>query len=240
MAICSEVRPGSLQWWSGHNQAIFRIDPRERFMQDVSLAELLSGHGFEGKNADMALDLLRERGLTRPGKKRIAISKTDNVVTALNEAFIRVCRKDACTRRSAGDLRKQVRMEDARYCYICGGQDNRRAVDEMLSAMRCRGVKKLLVAGGSPSTRNELDRLCNTSCELRFITDEDSSADKKIIPQRDWADIVVIWKSTQISHKMTTALRRSPNVITVTRRGITALADAVCEWAEKGGCRPSK
>lgn len=209
-------------------------------MQDVSLAELLSERGFEGKNVDMALDLLQEQRLTRPGKKRIAASKTDNVVTALNETFIRVCRKGACTRRAASDPRKQVRMEDSRYCDICKGQDNRRAVDEMLSAMRCRGVKKLLVVGGSPSTRNEIERLCNTSCELRFITDEDSSADKKIIPQRDWADIVVVWKSTQISHKMTTALRRSPKVITVTRRGITALADAVCEWAEKGRCRPSK
>lgn len=208
-------------------------------MQDVSLAELLSKHGFEGKNADMALDFLQERRLTRPGKKRIAISKTDNVLEVLREAFIQVCGKDACTRRSAGDLRKQVRT-DARYCDICGGQDNRRAVDEMLSAMRCRGVKKLLVMGGSPNTRSELERLCNTSCELRFITDEDSSADKKIIPQRDWADIVVIWKSTQISHKMTTALRRSPKAITVTRRGITALADAVCEWAEKGGMQTLK
>ena len=207
-------------------------------MQDVSLTKLLSEHGFKGEDADMALILLQNRGLTRPGKRRISACKITRVSESLSETFIRVCGKDTCIRRSAGDLRQQV-LTDARCCDICGGQDNRRAVNEMLHAMRSKGVKKLLVVGGSPNSRKELERLCNTSCELRFITGEENPVNKKVNAQRDWADIVLIWASTQISHKTTSSLH-GPKVITVTRRGITALASTVCDslLAKETGRRP--
>lgn len=207
-------------------------------MQDVSLMELLSRHVFKGENADIALILLQKRGLTRPGKRRIAACKTTRVSKALSAAFIRTCGKDACIRGSTGGLRKQVRT-DARFCDICGGQDNRRAVNEMLYAMRSKGMRKLLVVGGSPNSRKELERLCNTSCELRFITGEENPASKKISAQSDWADIVLIWASTQISHKTTSSLH-GPKVVTVPKRGITALASTVCDslLAKETGRRP--
>ena len=208
-------------------------------MKDVPLTDLLSDHGFEGKDADMALSLLQRLGFTRPGKKRIAVSKTSDVSEALKAEFIRVCRKDACIRGAAGDPRRLVRT-NARYCDICGGQDNRRAVDEMLCAMRRGGLKKLLVVGGSPNARQELKRLCDASCELRFITDEANPTRNRIIPQMDWADMVLVWASTQISHKATVLLR-GPKVITVPKTGITALAHAVRDSlrAKKAGCRPA-
>ena len=208
-------------------------------MKDVPLTDLLSDHGFERKDADMALILLQKSGFTRPGKKRIAVSKTSDVSEALKAEFIRVCRKDACIRGAAGDPRKLVRT-NARYCDVCGGQDNRRAVDEMLCAMQNGGLKKLLVVGGSPNARRELKRLCNTSCELRFITDEDNPTKNRIVPQMDWADVVLVWASTQISHKATVLLR-GPKVIIVPKRGITALAHSVRDSlrAKKAGYRPA-
>ena len=208
-------------------------------MKDVSLTDLLSDHGFEGKDADTALSLLQKSGFTRPGKKRIAIRKTSDVSEALKAEFIRICQKDACIRGAAGDPRRLVRT-NARYCDICGGQDNRRAVDEMLCAMRYGGLEKLLVVGGSPNARRELKRLCDTSCELRFITDEDNPTRNRIVPQMDWADMVLVWASTQISHKATVLLR-GPKVVTVPKRGITALAHAVRDslQAKGAGCRPT-
>lgn len=111
-------------------------------MRDISLTELLSKHGSKGENLDIVLIFLQKHGLTRSGKKRISACKTTRVSEALSAAFIRVCGKDICTRMSTGDHRKQVRT-DARYCDICGGRNNRRAVDEMLYTMRSKGVKKI-------------------------------------------------------------------------------------------------
>ena len=195
-------------------------------MGDPALSELLSSRGFEGEDAERALNRLCRDGLTRPGKIRIAKAKIEAVDRALGAAFARHCGKPACL-PPPGETRQPV-LVSGRHCETCGGSDNRRAVEGMLAAMERAGWTKLLVAGGSPGTRVELKRLCADRLDLRFVTDETTPNKKTVAPLLAWSDVAVIWIPTEISHK-TTAVLQDRKVLKVPRRGVAALAEAVQE-----------
>ncbi len=199
---------------------------KDRCVDDLAISELLSRLGFESEGAERALARLCQVGLTRPGKTRIAAVKIEAVEQALGAAFVRHCRKSACL-PSSSETREPI-LVSAVYCDSCGGSDNRRAVEQMLVAMQRAGWTKLLVAGGSPGTRRELERLCADRLHLRFVTDETTPNRKTVGPLLNWSNVAVIWTSTEISHK-TTAVLRGPKVLKVPRRSVVALAEAVRE-----------
>ena len=193
-------------------------------MKDIGLSDLLSSRGFAGANAGPALGRLRERGLTRPGKTRIAMCKIVAVDEVLHADFARHCGKSAC-KPSDRDTRDPV-VVASEHCEFCGGSDNRRAVERMLEAMRRVGWTKLLVVGGSPGTRGDLVKLCGDRISVRFVTEETPPGKKRIGALHRWSDITIVWASTEISHKAT-AVIRGRRVLKVPRRGVAALADAV-------------
>lgn len=193
-------------------------------MRDIALSEFLSSRGFEGEHAELALNELRRLGLTRHGRTRIAEFKLKVVEAALHAAFFRVCAKAEC-RMNTDAARTGIRVS-AKHCEVCGGSDNRRAVEAMLVAMRRAGLTKLLVVGGSPGTRRCLECLCIDRCQLRFITEDTPPNRKTVRPLLYWSDIAAIWISTEIPHKATAALS-GPKVLKVSRRGVAALACAV-------------
>ena len=204
-------------------------------MQDISLKEVLASHGFEGSAAEAGLEVLRRCGLASPrhqltgaGKTRVAVSKLDDIAKALATEFIRVCHKPVCAGQATRDDRAAVDVSP-QYCDVCGGEENRRAVNGTLDVMRRTGRRKLLVAGGSPGTREELIRLCGADCELRFISENDRPTRALADSHSAWADVIVIWASTEIGHKWTATLK-GRDVITVARRGIAALADGVTRF----------
>ena len=193
-------------------------------MTDLAISQLLSSLGFEGEGATRALQRLYGEGLTRPGKTRIATTKIEAVEHTLGAAFVRHCHRRACE-PVPGESRDPV-IVAAPHCETCGGSDNRRAVERMLKAMGRVGWRKLLVAGGSPGTRGELERLCADGIALRFVTAETNPNTRTVAPLLDWSDVAAIWASTEISHKATAVLR-GPKVLRVPRRGVAALAEAV-------------
>ena len=195
-------------------------------MEDLALSEVLSSRGFEGEGAERALERLYRYGLTRPGKTRIATAKIEAVERALGMAFLRHCRRPAC-QPPPGDKREPILVASA-HCERCGGSDNRRAVERMLEAMQRAGWTKLLVAGGSPGTRGELERLCAGRIDLRCVTEETTPNRKTVSPLLARSDVAAIWTSTEISHKTTAALR-GRKVLKAPRRGVAALAEAVRE-----------
>ena len=193
-------------------------------MHDIALSELLSSRGFEGASAELAFDRLQRSGLTRHGKIRIVEAKIEAVDRVLGAAFVRYCRKAGC-QPAAVESRDPV-LVSTEHCEICGGSDNRRAVEDMLVAMWRAGLTRLLVAGGSPRSRSDLKRLCQGRIELRFITEDTNPNSRTIGPLLDWSDIAALWLSTEISHKSTAVLRGN-KVLKVSRRGVAALANAV-------------
>ena len=194
-------------------------------MQDVPIADVLVRAGLGGANADRGFAALCGAGLTRPGKTRIAENKVAAAQDALRAAFVRACHKPTCREKAQRDGREAIETA-AEHCDGCGGEDNRAAVREMLAAMRRANRTKLLVVGGAPNSRDELKSLCGQSCELRFLTKDDKPGRRTSDSRVAWADIVAIWGSTQIDHKMTQAIR-GPHVITCAQRGVAALAQSV-------------
>ncbi len=85
---------------------------------------------------------------------------------------------------------------------------------------------KLLVVGGAPNSCDELKSLRGRRCELRFLTKDDKPRRRTSDSHVAWADVVVVWVSTQIDHKMTQAIL-GPRVITCAQRGVAALAQSV-------------
>ena len=104
----------------------------------------------------------------------------------------------------------------------------------MVAAMSDAGLTKLLVAGGSPGTRGDLERLCEGRVGLRFITEETPPGRKTIRGLLDWSDIAAIWTSSEISHKATACLRGA-KVVRVPRRGVAALAAFVRDRCRDAG-----
>lgn len=194
-------------------------------MRDVPIADLLSRAGLEGDDAERGLAALCDAGLTRSGKKNIAENKIEAARNVLRGAFFRTCHKPAC-REEARRAGRAVVETAAEHCDGCGGEDNRAAVEKMLAGMRSAGRTKLLVVGGAPNSRDELKSLCGRRCELRFLTNDDRPGGKVVDRHVAWADVAVIWASTQLDHKMTQKIR-GPHVITCGRRGIAALAQSV-------------
>lgn len=193
-------------------------------MQDTPIADVLSALGLEGASAEKALAVLYRRKLTRPSKARIANDKIPRVHEAITEELFLVCHKPECRGEAAADPRREPISVASPYCDVCGGQDNRRAVDRMVEAMRHAKCTKLGVAGGSPNTRTELKALVGEAIDLEFVTEDNWSTTADNICS--WADIAVIWASTEISHKATAKIR-GPHVRTVSKRGVAALADEV-------------
>ena len=104
----------------------------------------------------------------------------------------------------------------------------------MLAAMKRAGWTKLLVVGGSPGTRGELERLCAGRLDLRFVTEETTPNRRTVAPLLDRSDLVAIWTSTEISDKATAVLR-GPKILKVPRRGVAALAGAVRDRCARAG-----
>ena len=197
-------------------------------MTDVPIAGVLYRHGLDGDDAERGFAALCDAGLTRSGKKNIAESKIEAAQNVLRAAFFRACHKPACREKAAVAERagRAVVGTAPERCDGCGGEDNRSAVEAMLAGMRRAGRTKLLVAGGAPNSRDELKSLCGQGCELRFLTKDDRPGAKVVNNPVAWADVVVIWASTQLDHKMTQKIR-GPHVVTCGRRGIAALAQSV-------------
>ena len=208
--------------------AVARIAVCSPAVQDVLITDVLVSLGLASPDAQAAgLTALYEAELTRPGKSRIAEPKVPLAEEAVRAAVFRACHKPACGEKAQRDGRATVQVA-VEHCDGCSGGDNRTAVAEMLDAMRRTGRTKLLVVGGAPNSRNELESLCAGQCGLRFLTAEQNPGRRTSDEQVAWADVAVIWGSTQIPHKMTVAIR-GPHVITCGQRGIAALARSVTQ-----------
>ena len=203
-------------------------------MRDVELGTVLAELGYEGEVTEEALAALQRAGLTRPGKVRIAARKLPEVAQVLRAAFLRVCTRTACQQAAAGLAAGRRQVAVARpFCDVCGGSDNRRAVEAMAEAMWRTGKLRLLVLGGTPAVQQELVALLPPPCEVRFVLHDTRRTAKEAAQEGTWADLVVIWASTPIPHKVT-GLYKGFGHLTVARRGIAALAEEVTRALQDG------
>jgi len=114
---------------------------------------------------------------------------------------------------------------------VCGGQQNRAEVDRAIAALAARGMRRLVVVGGSPGTHGELRELVRTRLELRIVSGTDRRTGRDAKADLAWADLVVVWGATELNHQVSKLYTggKPRHVVTCPKRGITALARTIVE-----------
>jgi hypothetical protein len=200
--------------------------------QDVDKGALFRELGFGGDTAPYER-ALQEDGLSKPEKSRIAAVKRERVQQILESRFVRVCSRGDCQQRGRGIQlpRQAVLASSPEFCEFCGGSGDRLAIDQMVEACAKAGITKLCIVGGSPGTRDRLRRLVDGRLTLDLVEGTGSRTLKQAEADTARADLVVVWGSTELDHKVST-LYRGPKVVAASRRGLQELARAVVKAAE--------
>ena len=123
-------------------------------------------------------------------------------------------------------------------CEYCGGSDNLRAARRFARLCRANAIRRLVIVGGSPSVHAELETLKAPEWELRLVSGTDRRTTDKARADLDWAQLVFIWGSSELDHKVSRLYTDSPGadrrkLIAVARRGVAALLNAGTEHLER-------
>jgi hypothetical protein len=138
----------------------------------LPIATLLSNMGLSSPEAQaQGRALLESHGLTRAGKKSLALGKVERAHALLAGQLRRVCGDTDCGRLAAIQWpdKAPVLVEPA-HCDICAGSSQRRAARLLAEALQRAGIDRLLLLGGTPPQHTSLrDLLAGDPVELRLI-----------------------------------------------------------------------
>jgi len=196
-------------------------------MTDLPITSVLADLGFVAPaERAVARAALEAAGLTRPGKQAISAAKLPRVRELLATRFALSC--TACTdalRRAQPDAELLV-VGDER-CERCGGSDHRAAALQFIAACHDHRVRRVVIVGGNPTTRQALTRHLE-GLEVQLVDGTRGLNATRARQLRDWADLVLIWGTTQLDHNVSTLFTSSRNrkVVTAAKRGIGGLLDA--------------
>lgn len=203
--------------------------------QDREIGAWLSEQGFGLPEAQgTARAALEAAGLTHAGKLRMSEEKLPRALEVLRARFILHCDARECAAYAAASGRKSVLASKKSACERCGGSDNSRAETEFLEACGRRGVRRVVVVGGSPAVREELESKLGEALELRLIDGTERRTTDRARGDLEWADMVLIWGGSELHHKVSMLYTSSPpalrkKVVHVARRGVAALLAAAVE-----------
>ena len=200
-------------------------------MPDIAIARMFKDFGIATPGAQRAArEALASAGIIsrRPNRTSIAAEKVGRSREVLEAAFLWHCGNGDCRRQAEASRSLLV---DQAHCTICGGSKDRSALERMVSALAHANIDKVLVVGGTEAKGREILRKSPRGVDWRFVDGTKSKDDRYYRPARRWADIIVIWGSTVLDHRVSDHFEAKGDhrVITVTRRSIGALADAVVE-----------
>jgi hypothetical protein len=201
---------------------------------DLGIDELLASFGLVGDAAALGRRALEDAGLTNPRKQRIAAAKAERAREAVDARLARRC--PACAEGAPRDGRPLVLVPSA-ACPRCGGSNNRRALRDLVDACSAAGVRRLVVVGGSPALRTELRTSLGGELELRLVDGVERRTKRDAQGDLDWADVVLVWGSSMLDHKVSTLYTRDGGttpVVTVPRRSIEALAGELVRHLASG------
>lgn len=199
----------------------------------IPIEELLGRLGLRGEDVVRARGTLEAAGLTNPRKSRISLAKLERAGAAIDGAWARLCGR--CAEGHDGAL--PVLAVEPALCVACRGSGTRRALDELARRLPEAGVQRVVVVGGSPAFRHELERL-GTAVELRLVDGTARRTGAEAARDVDWADLVVVLGGTELAHKVSLlytrdASSRAKRVVT-TRRGVEAVAAEIVRHLDGG------
>lgn len=173
--------------------------------------------------------MLETAGLTRPGKTRMSQEKLERAGQLLEEQLFLHCTQTGCVAFAKASGKETVQCEPRNACQRCFGSDNARAVKDVLDACRQRGFSKLVIVGGSPTVRQELERLVPSALQLRLVDGTKARPLDQAKADLQWGDVVLLWGATELHHKVSNQYQDAATggwkrkLVHVPKRGIAQL-----------------
>ena len=199
---------------------------------DVDIESWLGAEGFDlPETRDRAREVLEAAGLTRPGKTRMSAEKEDRARAALELQLFKHCATPACVTAAARSGRTAVRTAHRAACASCGGSDNRRAMEALVTSCQRAGLRRVAIVGGSPSVREELRDALSARLDLRLVDGTERRTLAQARLDLEWADLVLLWGGSELDHRVSTLYTGAPpplrrKLVHTSKRGIAALLEA--------------
>ena len=197
------------------------------------------GYGLTASKAK-ARAALEEGGLTRSGKLRISDEKLPRVAELLRARFCLHCPTPECVGFAKGSGREPLACNPKNTCERCGGSDNRRAATELIEACRRAQVTRVVIVGGSPAVREELEATLGETLELRLVDGTERRTIDHSKADMDWGHLVLLWGASELHHKVSmqytnlTSPEAKRKLVRVQTRGVAALLHAAVEHLKRG------
>ncbi|PDW02692.1 hypothetical protein [Candidatus Viridilinea mediisalina] len=203
----------------------------------ISIARLLTEAGFVNPEAQtQARAIMESFNLTNPRKQQIAADKLPRVRALFNEQLRLTCGDPDCEALAKSQWpEKQPIQVSPEACVICANSSQQRAARLLAAAMDKVGYHHLLILGGTPPQHTTLRELLNgTPLSIRAVNGSGRAhSATEASRQLAWADMMVIWASTPLHHKIsvpyTSQAPAGMAVITVPRRGVESLCRGIIE-----------
>ena len=200
-------------------------------MPELSIIQMLKDFGITSPGSQAsARSALVEAGTIsgRPNRVNISAEKAGPARSALEAAFLWHCGNGDC-RRAASSSSAPTLLVDRQSCHICGGSGDRSALRRLGKAAAKAGVTRILIVGGTETKWREIRSGSPAGLEWRFVDGVKSRDDRHFRGDRRWAEVIVLWSSTPLDHRVSSHFtgKNDGRVVTVSRRGIASLADAV-------------
>lgn len=203
---------------------------------DVGIDEWLTGLGYGLPDSlRRARAVLEEAGLTRAGKTRMSEDKLERASAALSERLFLHCATPECVAFARGTGKETVPCDPKSACMRCGGSSNQRAVSDFVEACKRRGFSKVVIVGGSPAVREELERMVPPEVTLRLVDGTKARPIDQAKADLQWADLVMLWGATELHHKVSNQYQDSATgplkkkLVHVPKRGIAQLLAGALE-----------
>ena len=200
---------------------------------DVAIDAWLTEQGYGlPATKSRAREALETGGLTRTGKLRISEEKLPRAHQLLESRFCLHCPAPECVSFARGSGREPLLCNPKSSCARCGGSDNRRAATELIEACRVSRILRVVVVGGSPAVREELEATLGTALELRLVDGTERRTIDHARADMEWGDLVLLWGASELHHKVSMQYTNltSPDVkrklVRVQQRGVAALLQA--------------
>ena len=201
----------------------------------IPMSEMFKGFGILTAQAQRdARDALVREGVIsgRPNRKGIAANKLPRALEALDRSFIMRCSRGDCKERanarskSKGASILQVSQE---HCAFCGGSADRNALQRLAAALSGAGMSRVAVVGGTDQKERQIRSACPPGIEWRFVEGQTARPDRLYESTRAWADVIVIWANTPLSHKVSRHFEDSGDerVLYVRGTGIASMCEDV-------------
>ena len=199
---------------------------------DIPINAMLSDMGIiDPESQETAIERMKSADLISKRRKRanIASAKRKAVESCLKESFAWRCNGGDCKAAAQASGRPSLAV-DKKRCSYCNGSSDEAALRQMAEVMASRGLSQLLVVGGTDKKWQEIKaKSGGLKIEWRFIDGTVARDDRYYRSDRNWANIIVIWSSTPLDHRVSKHFtgRSDDRVITADRRSIAALCQSV-------------